>query len=79
MGKGRTQVSHTPVSGRKGTFLLAPQRRRGLGQRQTMHHIYLPPSQLQSGSNLRSLLILNQRTREDAPFAEITPYRREAE
>lgn len=78
MGKGKIQVSHTPVLGRERKFSSCLSEKKRIGSK-TSHVPCLYLCQLPH-DNLCSLLILNQKTRESAAFPAMTPHgpRREA-
>lgn len=63
-------MSHTPVPEEGSNFCFSSSEERSGSK--TNHAAHLSTSQPPSG-NLRSLLILNQRTREGAPLPDMTP------
>lgn len=71
MGTGRTQASHTPVPREERNFSSCSSEKKRIWS-ETSHAPCLSPRQLPAG-NLRSLLILKQRTREGAPLLDMTP------
>ena len=71
MGKGKIQVSHTPVLGKERKFSSCLSEKR-IGSK-TSHVPCLSLCQLPP-DNLCSLLILNQKTRESAALPAMTPH-----
>lgn len=64
-------MSHTPVPEEGSNFSFSSSEQERSGSK-TNHAAHSSSSQPPSG-NLRSLLILNQRTREGAPLPDMTP------